>query len=782
LVPDDSSVIIKTNSLENLKSNIDNSSFIQEFSNSNIYKHLENNLGNLNYLKANGELLICFLNDKNNNLQYSIITKYSNDLFKTDSIPNYVEETLSYKNKTITKSTLGKTIFYSAVKDSVFFTSSSRTLAETLLDNKNSDPELEKIYATISDDKTLSVILNNKNAFINSLFVSDSLPNRSFTNYTSVDVDLSQNEILINGITKANDSTKSLINVFNNTVPQENQLHKITPSNSDGFLSLTFNNFEIFEENLRKYNRIDSITSNTTLFDNVIEVGVIYEGSNNAVVLNTIDEISTKDALLSEQNISETYRQIKIYNFSKPELFKQIFSPFITFNEASKYCVVDNFFVFANSVDMLQNVITNYQNKTTLSERDYFKDIQEHLSDESSLIKVLNPSALKYALDKGLNENLNISIANHKASAIQFIYDNNFAHVNAVVKKNKARASLNSVSEELNIKLDADLLIDPQLVTNHITNQKEIVVQDINNNLYLISNTGKILWKKQLHGSVLGKIEQIDIYKNGRLQLAFATPHRVYVLDRKGRDVATFPAKFNDVITQPLSVFDYDKIKKYRLLVTQGKHVLMYDVNAKLVKGFRFKSAANRINSQPQHFRIGNKDYITIKTENKLHILDRTGRNRVIPKTSNNFSNQSIYIYNNKFTTTSKDGKLITVDTKGNIASQNLNLSEYHNITATSRTLVTQMENKLTIKSKLYELDYGIYSKPQIFYINDKIYVTVTDLQTQKVFLFDSQAKLLPNFPVYGNSAITLDNINKDRNLEFVVKGENNSVIIYKIN
>ena len=34
----------------------------------------------------------------------------------------------------------------------------------------------------------------------------------------------------------------------------------------------------------------------------------------------------------------------------------------------------------------------------------------------------------------------------------------------------------------------------PQFVKNHITKQKEIVVQDINNNLYLISNKGKIIW------------------------------------------------------------------------------------------------------------------------------------------------------------------------------------------------------------------------------------------------------------------------------------------------
>jgi hypothetical protein len=208
----------------------------------------------------------------------------------------------------------------------------------------------------------------------------------------------------------------------------------------------------------------------------------------------------------------------------------------------------------------------------------------------------------------------------------------------------------------------------------------------------------------------------------------------------------------------------------------------MYDKNLKPVNGFVFKSANNTILNPPQHFRVGNKDYIVFKTQSKMYILDRTGRTRINPKTSSSFSNEPIYLYNNKFTTTSPEGKLITIDTKGNSVSQNLNLSTQHHIETSSKSLVTLSDNKLTIKGNTYELDYGIYTSPKLFYLQDKIYVTVTDLQTQKVYLFDSNAHLLPNFPVYGNSAITLDNIDSDRDLEFITKGDANSIILYQIN
>ncbi len=780
-VPKNSSIIIKTSNIESLKSSINNSDFIEKLSHTKFYKNLENALKNTTHLKPSSDILICLSKTQNDSLTYTIITNYNKQLFVTDSLANYSKESFSYKNNTITKSTLNETTFFSTVIDSTFFVSSSKNIVENIFNKQEENTALEKIYNTTNPNRTLSVIVKADNPFIKSLFVEDSLKLNNFTNYIAVDADVNQDELFINGITKASDSTKSFINVFKNTIPQENKTQYITPANSDGFMSFTFDDFKTFEFNLKQFNN-DSISQISTLFDNIIEVGVIYEGEENAIILNTIDVIATKDALLNEQNNIETYRQIEIFSFNQPHMFSNTFSPLITFNTATKYCVIDNFFVFANSLDMLQNIIANYQNKTTYSERTYFKNIKEQLSDESSLLMIVNPTSLNGLIHKNTSVKTALKLNNYKASALQFIYDTNFAHINAIIKKDKAKTRQHSISEILNIKLDKDLLNAPQFVSNHITKQKEIVVQDINNNLYLISNRGKILWKKQLNGPVLGKIEQIDIYKNGRLQLAFATPKRVYVLDRNGKDVAPFPGKFNDNITQPLSVFDYEKNKNYRLLVTQGKNVLMYNTNAKIVNGFTFKAANNTIISQPKHFRVGSKDYITLKSKNKLYILDRTGKNRVIPKTSSSYSSEAIYLYKNKFTTTTPNGNLISIDTKGNTATTNLSLSEKHHIETTSKTLVTLTENKLGIKGKTVELDYGNYSKPSIFYINDKIYISVTDLQSQKVYLYDSQARLLPNFPVYGNAKITLDNIDKDRNLEFVTKGDTNAIMLYQIN
>ncbi|CAN0605082.1 unnamed protein product, partial [Ectocarpus sp. 12 AP-2014] len=141
-----------------------------------------------------------------------------------------------------------------------------------------------------------------------------------------------------------------------------------------------------------------------------------------------------------------------------------------------------------------------------------------------------------------------------------------------------------------------------------------------------------------------------------------------------------------------------------------------------------------------------------------------------------------VFLYKNKFSVTNKKGVLHQIDTKGKLTSTNFNLSNDHGMYATSKTLVFMDDNILSIRGKKVELDLGVYSKPKIFYIYDKIYVSVTDIQNQKIYLFDSQAVSIPNFPVFGNSLIDLTDMNNDKKLELVAKDQDNSLIVYKMN
>lgn len=61
------------------------------------------------------------------------------------------------------------------------------------------------------------------------------------------------------------------------------------------------------------------------------------------------------------------------------------------------------------------------------------------------------------------------------------------------------------------------------LLTEPVTRNKSIVVQDEANNLYLIDDAGNISWKKKLTERVMGTYHVVDAYRNGQQQI-FSIP------------------------------------------------------------------------------------------------------------------------------------------------------------------------------------------------------------------------------------------------------------------
>lgn len=765
-VPSNASLIIRTKSLGNLSSDLSNNNLIKRISKAGFLDSLSKQLHKFDSLKIDNEVLICI--SKTNDISY--ITKQPRN-FVLDSNINNLSANL---NKTIV--------------DSVIVVSTSKDIIEQLkVKRSNKQEAFFKLYDAF-DKSPLSIFIN-QNAMVStldSLYQNSSYGFANLSDWMAFDADIQPEQILLNGVASVTDTLPKLLNVFKQTTAKSNRTADWTPQNVDGFISLTFDDFKVFRNNLNTYNLKKSDSTIHKLFNSTQEIGLIFKDQSLAIALHTVDIIETQDALLDEQNVVDTFRQVDIFNYSKTDFFSTTLEPLVT-DSVDKYIILDDVVIFSNNEDFLKDIIASKQNKSVLSNMDAFQDIMENLSSESSLLMVANNTNFKLVWERHASSQFKkhikaLKLEGYDFSAIQFIQDFGFLHCNAIISKSQPKAIKNTITEQFSIVLDDPILNEPQIVKNHLTNQNEIVVQDIKNTLYLISNKGKILWRKQLKGPVLGSIEQIDMYKNGRLQLAFATPKRVYVLDRNGRDVSPFPLKFNDAITQPLSVFDYDQRKDYRLLVTQGKALLMFDDRGKRVKGFKFKGAQKTISSQPKHMRMGSKDYIVFAAGDQLNILNRTGNTRIDVKQTFDFSDNEIYLYQNKFSFSNQKGQLIQVNQNGQVGIQNLLLGSDHDLTTTSKTLVALSGNKLTIKSRTIDLDFGQYTQPKIFYLHDKIYVAVTDMQAQKVYLFDSQAKPVNNFPVYGTSTLQLDNMDRDQNLEFVVKGDRNNLIMYQIN
>lgn len=757
-IPNSSHSVIQINELSDFINSLNNNDVLSSIYNDNL-KSASNIFKNIN---TTNPVFIVFPDSTSVNSNYLILTKNDSTLFVLDGLKNYTSETLL--NSKIEKTTIDTSILYHNILGNTFVGSNNLELLKSI-DSENENLELSKLIETADNKSVASVVFKSDATNYSKLLFTDVI-NSENSNLTLLDFNQAGKKLSYNGLLTNTESTLNYLNSFKNTIPQKTNSSLIAPQNTSSLFSIAFDDFTVFKNNLNSLTKTEEETASTFLhFTN--EIALI----DNALVLHTLDPNLLLESIEGKE-FSEDFRDINIYHYDNPDTFKTNLNPFISFENANYFSVYENFVIFASTIDTLKSILTDALNEKTLANSDGFITINENLSDEASVF-IFKDS-------KGLTDIMDKTMTGYNANAVQFIHEDNYTHINGIIQKYKKRAASNSVTESFTTQLETTILTAPQTVKNHITKTQDIAVQDINNVLYLISNSGNILWKKQLEGKLLGKVEQIDIYKNGRLQLAFATENKVYVLDRNGNDVSPFPMKFSYKITQPLSIFDYDKQKNYRLLVTQGNNLLMYDVKGKIVKGFDYNKSAAII-SQPTHYRIGTKDYIVFGTGESLQILNRQGKTRIDVNDKIRFANNDIYLYQNKFTTTNTLGQLVQVDTQGKTSTKNLNLTDKHKIFTTSKTLVTLKENKLKIKSRALDLDFGEYTAPKIFYLNDKIYVTTTDLQSKKVYLFDSQAKSIPNFPVFGTAQAELQELDNENGLELITQSDDKTIVVYKI-
>ena len=747
-IPKDASIIIRIHNPNKFKSDVLNNSLaLNVFNNEDNY-NFKKQIKIIESLSENNPILICLSGDKKNN-SFTIITRQN----KTD---------LEISNDTI----------YKKIIDSIYIISNSADKIEKSALNKS---RLYEKYKNLnSEDASFSVFAQSpfSNNFFESIFGEDF---STINNDLFLKANLFNDKILINGISVINDSVTLSKNILKNTKSKENKIISAIPDNFKNFYSMRFDDFQMLNRGYININK-DSINVKGKIFDEIVEIAVSEIEENKVVILRSND-IKKTHLKTQKYKSYNNYKGKEILEIPETEKINSLTNPLLSEINPDKLVIIDNFLFISNSLKSLKTVIENYLLKNTYQYSENYKKSKSLMSKESSFdINSKNGSLINFS------KLIGIKPVKNKFNNVKFqiVNENEILHINGVIDNYNNESLNKKINKIFSTKIKGKIVMNPHFVTNHITKAKEIVVQDNNNHLYLISNQGKVIWKKKLAGKILGKIKQVDIYKNGRLQLIFVTEKRLYVLDRNGKEVKPFPKVFRDKITQPLSVFNYDNNKNYRFLVTQNNELLMYDSKGKIVKGFKYEKSSNIIYS-PKHYRIKNKDIIAVKTEKGLKILNRRGKIRIKIKDNIKFSNTDVFRFNNYLICTSEKGSLVQIDMNGSVSTRKLNLSNNHKINSKYNLVSIIDGNKLTNLNKSIDLPFGNYSDPLIFSYNKRKKFSIFDNQSKKIYLFDDKLNLVESFPLYSISNIDLDNIDKDQNLELILAEDESSIRLYEI-
>ncbi|RDK84315.1 LamG domain-containing protein [Marinirhabdus gelatinilytica] len=778
-VPQDAAWVLKVENWDAVQNEAKNNVLLSAFQKASMYKILNKKGNPLSYLTPQNESVISLTKRNDSMWDYTVATKQDSTVFLLDSIANKSVETLQYDGFSLQRITLNDAKFFTAIKDSVFLASTSQEKLQQLLKNETTvSASFQKAFNVLKNNELTSLLPKPTYSFSNN-------ETHTLADYSALDVVLSPNGISASGVALVQDTLPRLLAVFKGQVAQQNDLENIIPANAKSAISITLSDASLFISNIQNYRGESSEIKNLDLLGSANEIGEIMLPQGKAIVLKSIDTDLTKEALAASLTELETYRDTQLFQFSDGEIFKKNFKPFIQTDSVSVAFQLENFFVFAQDKDVAQTVISAVKNNTVLAKSPMFENAESQISNASSFLTYgMNDGVID--LVTNVLESNTISLQPSKKidgfslAMLQFRFDRDFAHVHFVCEETSSAVDIaGGISEQFSKTMDQAIMGVPQFFSNHRTGTKNVIVQDIANTLHLLSNNGKTLWTKQLDDAILGEIHEVDILRNGRKQMAFTTKKKLYVVDRNGKDVRGFPINFKDEITQPLSVFDYDNNRKYRFVIVQGKEILLYDSQAKIVRGFTFKKTKSPITLPVEHIRMGNKDYILIAEENgKLNILSRTGKTRVPVKNTFQFSDIPITREGSNFVVIVDGNVKNTINSQGKVTTQPLQVANNYHFTVLGTTKATLDDNLLRINGKLVELPLGVYTAPKLVSANRKTYVTVTETQEKKVYLFQKNGDLVNGFPVFGASPAYVESTNG--NMYLVAKSGDREVVVYK--
>lgn len=802
-----------------------------------------------------------FLLSLNNEVEYDNLQSTIKDIVKNSGVIS--ERTYNQEKIYDVKISNGNNFSYTYSKG-VFMFSYSSILVEDALRQVNSDisflsdGNFVKVSNTAGKNVAANVYVNFKmfpklaSAFLNQDNKAYINSFTNFANWAELDLTMKEDAFMLNGFSYSNDSSNHFLNIFNSETAQSFDFESVLPSNTSLFCALGFDDAKNYNEKFKSYlDKEGKLSTQKKQINKLIESQninlekIFIDLIDNEAILaytdiNSLDVNQNLFALIkvnsrssSEEKMIEVLKDVAYKNnrefssyinvcdideeskfpiYESPiqyipsNLFGSIFSEV----NGKYFTFIENYMIFSNSVAAISGFIhANILQKTLRSDLNYIK-FKDYLSAKSNFYFYMNTSrSLKLIsgfMDKEMVsdiEKYTNTLQKFQAIAFQFSASKNMIYNNFVLKYNPVYKEPPRTVWECH--LDTNSTFKPKLVVNHNTKEKEIFVQDLNKNIYLINENGRKLWQKKLDEEIISDVYQVDFYKNGKLQYLFNTKSRIYMLDRNGNHVERYPVNLSSNATNGISVFDYENNRDYRIFIaTEDKKISLYTADGNIVTGWEFDKTESLVKNEIQHFKVEDKDFIVFADDLNIYILDRKGSSRIKPKEQFPRSKNNVFILENA--TKIEEARLVTTDTSGNIMRIKLNgevekmnieycssshYFDYQDVDSDGkRDYIFTDNNKLEVynykKELLFKQSFEDETplKPSYYYFasNDRK-IGITSEKESKIFLFNFDGSLYDGFPLRGKTLFSIGLFNNSNSkFNLIVGSDNNFLYNYEVN
>lgn len=766
----------------------------------------------------------------------------------------------TYENYTINelKDKTNKVVFSYLIIKSNFVGSFSPILIEDVIRNlekedknfKNENEEIFKIAKFQNDAGNLFINFNRLN-WLFKVFSGEAKNStlqilQNFSGSTFLDFVFDDHQIYFNGYTFLSDSN-TYLKIYENQKGGDITLENLLPARTALLVHERFDQPDLwYKETMNFWNKkiIDyQKDQKTTAEKYPVDIRNFHEfmsGENALAVLNNTTSKEETDKLvfikMKDQNeglnkfnkLAEEAAKYKgdtlYYEFYAGKEIRELvieefpywlLGPNYAGFENTFYTVFNDFIVLSNNIQSIKTMVLDIETESTWGKSIKQNQFLESTLQESNLSIIVNNVQAWPMLVPALNEKWSAffkeneyPLKNLELVAMQFSNESDKFYTN--IEMNHYESEIATDLEYFNVlqsvRLSLPITSKPFVVKNHDTGLFETIVQDSSNTIHLIGTNGSILWSEPLGKPIISEVFQIDFYKNNKLQYAFATEEKVYILDRNGIGIENYPIELtNEDGLKHFNVIDYDKSKNYRFITsTQAGDIYLTDKYGKTLGEWSPMKLGDKIASIPEHIRIRSKDFMVALQENgTVNVMSRNGEMKPnFPiKIEDRLSDNLFFEVGNSFeksylVTLTNGGELVKLSFTGKVDAK----SQLYKPTketifkiipdATGRTylLARQDLNRVSMlngKGELmFDKDYLSREEMGIQYYQfaaEKELIAITDKVQEFTYIYTKDGTLINSQPIESNNEVAMIYYGKDNSIH-IYKCHNNTFSILKFN
>ena len=631
---------------------------------------------------------------------------------------------------------------------------------------------------------------------------------KTFSGWMGWDLAIIEEELRLLGFASSQVEKPCLLGLFASQQPSEPLLLNYIPSSTAAFAVYGFEKSEDFISSLALYKQpeLAQLAADTTLeakvlhhLGNSIAVGLFFSPESEPDEAGfCLIQLNDNEGFWKKLNNGEftgsneikpfpvdTMFESVIWRLSNSEVIAALGLGFVP-QGYSYFSIIDSVLLAGPSAIVINRILLQYHYGQLLVKDPRMSDDFIFQQAKSNVLYMLNIPLLRLIFHQQLNQANEASLAPNKINRISAQFS---AHRHGMFFSNiSVQPNIQSHSAMQRplwtMRLDTIAHTAPFSVLNHTDGSRELIIQDANEQLYLIDRFGQILWKKKIDGLLNSDIIQVDRFKNGRYQYLFTTSNTLHLIDKNGNYVRGFPLRLPSAVENGISVVDYDSNKNYRILfVGEDKRLHNVGLDGGRVSGWALPRLENTALVPVQYLRLDQRDYlVVVDTIGKPYFFDRRGQVRLqIPEAFGFSASNKVFIskHHNKenfFVALGKEGEVLEINRQGQV---NILLPDtlgkatgfllVHKDSKDDPIFVFSSHNSIRafgpIGDLLFEQKLNGNIQMPFYLVNaaNKELLAVNTKNLSQIYLFDFNGNLLAPFPVRADKLFFIESLMQDQ-------------------